>query len=174
MILEMIVVNSENTEPKEKILYSEWIPMNKFVILLLVFVIAILIATAITTSILVPSTRVYMLPIYAVLVLSSVLIYINYRGMEITITNNKIKIRFGLFNKKTIAFDELVAVDVIKAKIGKYFGLGVRIAFDSSVAFITNFGDAVELKYQENKVFVFSSKSSEVICNQLKDNIKIK
>jgi len=174
MILEMNVVNSKNTEPKEKILYSEWIPMNKFIILLFAFVIAVLISTAITTSILVPSTRVYMLPVYAALLLFFVLIAINYRGMGITITKNEIKIKFGLLNKKTIAFNELVAVDVIQAKIGKYFGLGVRIAFDSSVAFITNFGDAVELTYQENKVFVFSSKSSQDICNQLKDNIKIK
>ncbi|MCK5297612.1 MAG: hypothetical protein KAJ76_01810, partial [Candidatus Heimdallarchaeota archaeon] len=112
-------MNSRNNETKEEILYNEWIPMNKFIIILFAFVIAVLISTAITTSIYAPTTRVYMLPIYAMLCLFFVLIGINYRGIQITLTKNEIKVKFGLLNKKTISIDELVASEVIQATIGK-------------------------------------------------------
>ncbi|NPE09896.1 MAG: hypothetical protein GNW80_16570 [Asgard group archaeon] len=165
-------MNSRNNETKEEILYSEWIPMSKFIIILFAFVIAVLISTAITTSIFVPTTRAYMLPIYAVLCLFFVLIGLNYRGIEITLTESEIKVKFGLLNKKTILIDELITCEVMQATIGKYFGLGARIGFDSSVAFITNFGDAVKLAYQEDKIFVFSSKNSQQICNMLNEYIR--
>jgi len=164
-------LKSRNNETKEEILYSEWIPMNKFIIILFAFVIAVLISTAITTSIYAPTTRVYMLPIYALLCLFFVLIGINYRGIQITLTKNEIKIKFGLLNKKTILIDELVASEVIQATIGKYFGLGVRIGVDKSLAFVTNFGDAVKLTYQEDKLFVFSSKNCQEINNLLMNYI---
>ena len=170
--MELIVLNSRNNVTKEEILYSEWIPMSKIIIMLFAFVIAVLISTTITTSIYAPQTRVYMLPIYAVLCLFFVLIGINYRRIQITLTKNEIKVKFGLLNKKTISIDELVACEVIKASIGKYFGLGVRIGLDSSLAFVTNFGDAVKLTYQESKLFVFSSRNCQEICNQLNQYIE--
>lgn len=165
-------MNSRNNETKDEILYGEWIPMSKFIIILFAFIIAILISAAITTSIYSPTTRVYMLPIYALLCLLFVLIGINYRGIQITLTENEIEIKFGLLNKKTILIDELVASEVIQATIGKYFGLGARMGFDSSVAFITNFGDAVKLTYDQDKLFVFSSRDSQKICNMLNEYIE--
>lgn len=167
-------LNSRNNETKKEILYIEWIPMSKFIIILFAFVIAVLISTAITTSIYAPTTRVYMLPIYALLCLFFVLIGINYRGIQITLTKNEIKVEFGLLNKKTILIDELVACEVIQATIGKYFGLGARIGLDKSLAFITNFGDAVKLTYDQDKLFVFSSRDSQKICNMLNEYIENK
>jgi len=172
--MELIVLNSRNNVTKEEILYSEWIPMSKIIIMLFAFVIAVLISTTITTSIYAPQTRVYMLPIYAVLCLFFVLIGLNYRGIQITLTKNEIIVKFGLLNKKSISIDELVACEVIQATFGKYFGLGVRIGFDSSLAFMTNFGDAVKLTYHENKLFVFSSRNSQKICNILSEYIEKK
>ncbi|MCG3252285.1 MAG: hypothetical protein KAX09_00435 [Candidatus Heimdallarchaeota archaeon] len=170
--MDLIVVNSRDLETEEKILYNEWLPMSKFIVILFAFVIAVLISTAITTSIYAPTTRVYMLPIYALLCLFFVLIGINYRGIQITLTKNEIKIKFGLLNKKTILIDEIVASEVIQATIGKYFGLGARMGFDSSVAFIINFGDAVKLTYDHDKLFVFSSRDSQKICNMLNEYIE--
>ena len=170
--MDLIVVNSRDLETEEKILYNEWLPMSKFIVILFAFVIAVLISTAITTSIYAPTTRVYMLPIYALLCLFFVLIGINYRGIQITLTKNEIKIKFGLLNKKTISIEELVASEVIQATIGKYFGLGARMGFDFSVAFITNFGDAVKLTYDQDKLFVFSSRDSQKICNMLNEYIE--
>ena len=124
--MDLIVVISRDLETEEKILYNEWIPLSKFIVILIAFVIAILIST----------------------------------------------VKFGMLNKKTISFDELVACEVIQNTFGKYFGLGVRIGLDKSLAFVTNFGDAVKLTYQENKLFVFSSRNSQEICNQLNDYIE--
>lgn len=170
--MDLIVVISRDLETKEKILYNEWIPMSKFIVILFALVIAVLVSTAITTSIFAPQTRAYMLPVYAVLCLFFVLIGLNYRGIQITLTQNEITVKFGLINKKTVSFVELVACEVIQNTFGKYFGLGVRIGLDKSLAFVTNFGDAVKLTYQENKLFVFSSRNSQEICNQLNEYIE--
>ncbi|MBK5114609.1 MAG: hypothetical protein KGD59_02060 [Candidatus Heimdallarchaeota archaeon] len=161
-----------NIEDENNIIYSEWLTMSKFIVILFAFVIVVLISSAVSTSILAPHTRVYMLPVYAVLCLFFVLIGLNYRGIQISLTKNEIKVTFGLLNKKTISFDELVSCEIIQSTIGKYFGLGVRVGFDSSLAFITNFGDAVKLTYQENKLFVFSSKNCQKICNVLNEYIE--
>lgn len=170
--MDLTSLSSSKVNEENNLVFSEWIPMSKFILILFAFVIAVLISTAITTSIFAPETRAYLLPIYTVLCLFFVLIGLNYRGIRITITKNEIKVKFGLLNKKTISIDELVACEVIQATIGKYFGLGARIGFDCSLAFITNFGDAVKLTYQENKLFVFSSRNSQEICNILNDYIE--
>lgn len=170
--MELSILNSRNKETNENILYNEWIPISKFIVILIAFVIAILISTAITTSIFAPQTRAYILPIHVVLCIFFVLIGLNFRGIQITLTKNEITVKFGLLNKKTISFDELVACEVIQNTFGKYFGLGVRIGLDSSLAFVTNFGDAVKLTYQENKLFVFSSRNSQEICHQLNEYIE--
>ena len=169
--MELSIVNSRNKETNEDILYNEWIPMSKFIVILFAFVIAILISTAITTSIFVPQTRAYMLPIYVVLCIFFILIGLNYRRIHITLTKNEITVKFGVLNKKTISFDELVACEIIQATIGKYFGLGVRVGIDKSLAFVTNFGDAVKLTCHENKLFVFSTRNSQEICTLLKNYI---
>ncbi|MGC9779527.1 MAG: hypothetical protein HZR80_09830 [Candidatus Heimdallarchaeota archaeon] len=159
--------SKNEADEKETILYSEWVPMSKIVVILIILLVAVLITNTIIISVLEPQEMVLAISLGGALSILFLLIGLNFRGLRITLTKNVIKIKFGIFNKKIISLDELVSCEVIKASFGKYYGMGIRLGSDSSWAYITDFGDAVKLTYQESKLFVFSTKNYPEICKIL-------
>jgi hypothetical protein len=79
----------------------------------------------------------------------------NYRCIKIQIINNELSVVYGLFNRKTFLFDDIVSCKKTKASFGRYWGVGVRYGSDGSVAYTTSFGDAVEVSPNAGRVFVF-------------------
>jgi len=158
-----------NEKDEEGILYSEWVPITKFIPIAILLLIAVLIATAITTSILEPQEMALTISLCGVLSLFFIFIGLNFRGIKITVTNNEIEVKYGLLSKKVISLKDLVSCEVTKASFNKYLGFGVRIGTDSSLAFTTSFGEAVKLTYLESKLFVFSTKNSQKICDILEE-----
>ena len=88
----------------------------------------------------------------------------NYRGLEIKINHDELSVKYGILNKKSIKLKEIVSCNVTKASFGRYGGSGVRYGFDGSKAYTTSFGNAVEIIPKEGRTFVFSSKRPEHIC----------
>ncbi len=170
----MIILKSKNTNTeKEDILYSEWVPISKIVVILIVFLELLLITNIILISILKPQEMVLAVSLGVPLIVLFLLIGWNFRGLQITLTKDVIKIKFGIINKKIITLDELVSCEVIKASFGKYYGMGIRVGSDSSWAYVTDFGDAVKLTYQKSRLFVFSSKNHQKLIDLLKEHNKI-
>ncbi|MFW9923176.1 MAG: hypothetical protein ACFFDW_07830 [Candidatus Thorarchaeota archaeon] len=165
-------MKEKNNINPSSILYEEWIPISKFILVLFIFIITILITAIILTFFYDPIDKIPMLAIGIPFIAFFILIYINYRGMKIIITNDLLIVRFGIFNKKEILISDILTFDNINVKFGDYLGLGVRIGFDSSLAFVTNFGDAIKLSYANSKLFVFSTNNHQEVSRIIAERKK--
>ena len=92
------------------------------------------------------------------------LLFWNYRRIEIQLSTRELYVRYGFFNKKFIQLDNVVSCETIKASFGRYLGIGVRYGMDGSQAYTTSFGDAVKIIPLKGRVFVFSSHDPKKIC----------
>ena len=156
-------MNKSNAENKD-VVYSEWVPIHKAIIALFILVIMILVSVAITTSILEPQSMAITLPFCIVLTIFLILLAINFRGIKITITKVTIEVKYGLFSKKLFTFEDITSCEATEATFKNYIGIGVRVGFYSSLAYTTNFGEAVKLTNKEERLFVFSTRNSQEIC----------
>lgn len=95
------------------------------------------------------------------------LLFLNYRGIKIQINSNNLSVNFGLFNRKSIKLDEIVACKTVKSSFDRYGGAGVRYGFDGSWAYTTSLGNAVEVTPKKGRTFVFSSNNPQEICKIL-------
>jgi hypothetical protein len=94
------------------------------------------------------------------------LVFLNYRGLHIKIYDQKLSVTYGRFDKKVFLLSDIVSCKKTKS-FGRYLGVGVRVGFDGSLAYTTSFGSAVEVTPKSGRVFVFSSKSPDKICQIL-------
>lgn len=92
------------------------------------------------------------------------LLFVNFRGIKIQLTSNRLIVNYGLLNKKSIRFDEIESCRVMKASFGRYGGIGVRYGLDGSSAYTISFGKAVEITPKKGRMFVFSSNNPDKIC----------
>jgi hypothetical protein len=81
------------------------------------------------------------------------------------LSTKELLISYGILNRKSIPFDEIVSCEPTKASFRRYGGVGVRYGFDGSWAYTTSFGDAVKIIPRSGRPFVFSSSQPEKICN---------
>jgi len=100
------------------------------------------------------------------------LLFWNYRGIQIQVADKELLINYGFFNRKHISMVDIVSCEPTKALFRKYGGVGVRFGLDGSWAYTTSFGDAVKIILRKGRPFVFSSNNPEKICsiiNQMKN-----
>lgn len=98
-------------------------------------------------------------------------IFWNYRGLKIQVSNKELLVAYGLFNRKTYLLKDIVSCQITKASFGRYWGVGIRYGSDGSVAYSTSLGDAVEVSPKTGRVFVFSSRRPEQVCEAMKRNM---
>ena len=105
-------------------------------------------------------------------VISAFLLFLfwNYRGLKIQISNDRLYVVYGLFNRKTFLIKDLASCKKTKASFGRYWGVGVRYGSDGSEAYSTSLGDAVEVAPKTGRTFVFSSKRPDQVCEIIKRN----
>ena len=154
------------------VLYSEWVPAGKFVKAIvgsvsLLFLLVLVVSIWVIFSIQNPSfAAIIALPMVFLLI-----VYGNYRGIQIRISSKELIIRYGLLNRKHIHMSDIVSCEPTKANFGKYWGVGVRYGTDRSFAYTTSFGNAVKIVLKKGRPFVFSSHNPQGICdiiNQVK------
>jgi len=107
---------------------------------------------------------------FLIIVLSSVVAFVlflfwNYKGIKIQVSNKKLLIKYGIFNRKSIALEDIVSCETIKASFGRYGGIGVRYGIDGSWAYTMSFGNAVKIILRKGRPFAFSSNNPQKICN---------
>ncbi len=164
-----ITINNDN------LLYSEWIPIAKFVKITISLLFLFIIVITIIISALSLQVMIFLLIILGSVCIFISIMYLNYRGLQIILTNNQIEVKYGIFNYKIISLKKIMRCDPTKATFRKYGGVGVRYGLDGSWAYNTDFGKAVKLTYQNGKPFVFSTKNPQKICNlinKLTKNLK--
>jgi hypothetical protein len=99
------------------------------------------------------------------------LVFWNYRGLQIKICDQRLSVTYGRFDKKVFLLSDIVSCKKTKS-FGRYLGVGVRVGLDGSLAYTTSFDSAVEVTLTGGRVFVFSTKNPDKICQILEANKK--
>jgi hypothetical protein len=149
--------------------YSEWVPMGRLVKGLVAMFVCLEVFISFTILYfdgLSMESLVGVAIAWGILALI-VFLFWNYRGLCIQVSDGRLTVTYGRFNKKSYALDDLASCKRTKAGFGRYFGIGVRYGTDGSVAYTTSFGDAVEVTPKEGQVFVFSSKQPDQVCRAI-------
>jgi len=150
----------------ENLEYSEWVPAGTLVKGLFAMVSAIIVL--VTLAVFLFSTELLVEDILGVVfswVLLAFLLFVfwNFRGLRIQITDKRLYLDYGLFNKKSFLLKEIISCKKTKA-FGRYLGVGVRYGLDNSMAYTTSFANAVEISPKVGRTFVFSSKNPDKVC----------
>lgn len=95
-----------------------------------------------------------------ILILALVLVFFNFRKLDIRVDAQKIEVSYGVI-KKTTSWNDIVSCESITARPALYGGVGVRLGTDRSLAFTTSFGNAVRIVTRNGLPFVFSTNNPE-------------
>ena len=149
--------------------YIEWVPAGKLVTSLFVgfFAYIVVFTIAIFLFIELSAETVYGLVFGWGISAFLLFLFWNYRGIKIQISNDKLSVVYGLFNRKTFLLKDIVSCKKTRASFGRYWGVGVRYSSDGSEAYTTSLGDAVEIAPKNSRVFVFSSKQPDKVCKAI-------
>lgn len=150
----------------ENIEYTEWVPAGALVKGL--FAMVSLIVVAVSFAVFFFSEELLVEDIFGVSIAWVVLaflllVYWNYRGLNIKINDQSLSVTYGRFDKKTFLLEDISSCKKTKA-FGRYFGVGVRLGFDGSIAYTTSFASAVEITPKAGRGFVFSSRNPDKVC----------
>lgn len=163
------IINENNTQKNEEILYMEWVPAGRFVKVVVISVCLLIISIGIIITAFKPKELTFLGIIFGIVSLFIFLIYWNFRGLKITLTKNQLEVDYGIFNHKRISLQKISVCEITKANFRKYWGIGIRLGLDGSWAYTTDFGEAVKLIFQEGRPFVFSTRNPQKICNLIQE-----
>jgi hypothetical protein len=91
------------------------------------------------------------------------ILYINYRKLIIFVKDNKIQLKYGIFNNKSIPIELIEGYEIIKPKFFTFGGIGVRLGLDGSWAYLSDFKTALKITYKEHRTFIFSTRKPKEI-----------
>ena len=149
----------------ENLVYEEWVAVGTLM-KALIGLFSLLITCILLTTIVV---GVAIQHPFLIIVLSSVVAFVlflfwNYKGIKIQVSNKKLLVNYGIFNRKSILLEDIVSCETIKASFKRYGGIGVRYGIDGSWAYTTSFGNAVKIIPRKGRPFAFSSNNPQQIC----------
>lgn len=148
------------------VVFSEWVPAGSLVKVLVAFVsLIVLFVLSITIMTGVALQNPFWVSVSASVLAFLLLMFWNYRGIQVQVSKERLSVDYGLFNHKTIPLSDIVSCEPTKASFRKYGGVGIRLGLDGSWAYTTSLGDAVRIKRMKGKPFVFSTRASDEICN---------
>ena len=146
--------------------YVEWVPAGALVkgLFALISVIIVVVSFAVFLF----SGGLVMEDIFGIALAWAILgflllVYWNYRGLQIKIDDQRLSVTYGRLDKKSFLLSDIVSCKKTKS-FGRYLGVGVRAGLDGSVAYTTSFDGAVEITPKVGRVFVFSTKNPDKIC----------
>jgi hypothetical protein len=150
----------------EKVEYSEWVPVGALVKGL--FSMVSLIIVVVTFAVFFFNDGLLMEDVLGVsvawVVLAILLLVLwNYRGLQIKINDESLFVNYGRFDKKSFLLKDIISCKKTRS-FGRYLGVGVRVGLDGSMAYTTSFASAVEITSKEGRLFVFSSKNPDKVC----------
>ena len=162
-------IKGNHIQKNDEILYVEWVPAGKFVKAVILFACLLILSLGIIISAFKPKELAFIWIILGAVSLFIFLLYWNFRGLNITLTNNLLEVAYGIFNHKRIPLNNITSCDMTKAHFRTYLGVGIRFGVDGSWAYNTDFGEAVKLTFQSGRPFVFSTRNPQEICNLINE-----
>ena len=162
-------IKEKNIQKNDEILYVEWVPAGRLVKGLVLFVCVLCISIGIIITAFNPGELAFIGIMLGAVSLFIFLMYWNYRGLKITLTNTQLEVAYGIFNHKRIPLQKISGCEITKASFRKYGGVGIRLGLDGSWAYTTDFGEAVKLVFQKGRPFVFSTRNPQKICNLINE-----
>jgi hypothetical protein len=146
--------------------YNEWVPAGALVKGLFGLVTGIIVVVSV--SLILFTNNLLMEDVMGlafswVILAFLLLVFWNFKGLRIKITDESLTLAYGLFNKKSFLLNDITSCKKTRA-FGRYLGVGVRYGTDGSMAYTTSFSDAVEITPESGRTFVFSSKNPDKIC----------
>ena len=163
------ILNENNIQKNDEILFTEWVPAGRFVKVVVLFACILIASLGIIITAFIPKELVFIGIFLCAVSLFIFLIYWNYRGLKITLTSNQLEVVYGIFNHKRIPINNITSCDITKASFRTYCGVGIRFGLDGSWAYNTDFGEAVKLTFQHGRAFVFSTRNPQKICNLINE-----
>ncbi|MBY8992258.1 MAG: hypothetical protein KGD58_16050 [Candidatus Lokiarchaeota archaeon] len=159
----------KKTHRNEEIVYEEWVPAGGVVrsVMLIVFILIISIVIIVITFM--PEDLMFIGIIFGAVSLFILLLYRNFRGLRIFITRHQIEVDYGIFNHKKIPVQKITGCEETKTNFRRYGGIGIRLGWDGSWAYSTDFGEAVKIILLEGRPFVFSTRNSQKICKLINE-----
>jgi len=96
-----------------------------------------------------------------------IFIWYNFRHLDFLITADYVKFGFGVV-KKRIKRSDLASCEPYHVRFGTYWGYGIRIGWDKTIAYISRSGPAVKLVLKGGKwPYVVNVNDSAKICDLL-------
>ena len=158
----------------KSVVYEEWVAAGTLVKALVgFFSLLIMCILLITIVVGVAIQHPFLIVVLASPLAFVLLVFWNYKGIRIQVSNKKLLINYGIFNRKSIPLEDIISCETIKASFGRYGGIGVRYGTDGSWAYTTSLGDAVKIILRKGKPFVFSSNNPEKICGIISQTKKV-
>ena len=158
-------IKENKIQKNDEILYVEWVPAGRFIKGVMLFVCLSFISISIIISAFNPKELAFLGIIFGAVSIIIFLLYWNYRGLKISLTNNQLEVVYGIFNSKKILLNTITSCNITKADFRTYGGVGIRFGTDGSWAYNTDFGEAVKLTFQDGRPFVFSTRDPQKICD---------
>ena len=162
-------MNENNRQNENEVLYTEWVPVGKFVKIIALCVFVSILSLGIILTALQPIEMSLVGILLGVASLIVYLFYYNYRGLKIFITKRLLGVDYGAFNHKRILLNMIIDCNVVKALFRTFGGVGIRLGLDGSWAYNTDFGDAVKLTLKDKRPFVFSTRNPQKICSLINE-----
>jgi len=166
-------IKENEIQKNDEIVYGEWVSAGRFVKSVMLFVCLLFIFIGIIIFAFNPKELAFLGIIFGAVSIIIFLLYWNYRGLKISLTNNQLEVVYGIFNRKKIPLNTITSCNITKADFRTYGGVGIRFGTDGSWAYNTDFGEAVKLTFQDGRPFVFSTRNPQKICDlisQLSNN----
>jgi hypothetical protein len=156
---------------EEETLYFEWVPAGKLIKTIIIAVNILILITPILVLIIEPVDLWPVLIVDSFMFLFISLLYLNYRGISIKLTQELLSVRYGQFNYKRIHLQDILSIESTTTPFTKYGGMGVRLGLDGSWAYNIDFNGALKISVLNRRPFVFSTRNPDKIIeiiNQLK------
>ncbi|UCH04640.1 MAG: hypothetical protein JSW05_00315 [Candidatus Thorarchaeota archaeon] len=98
-----------------------------------------------------------------------VILYLNFRVLRITITQNHLKVTYGRLNRKIVPLERMTDCEHIQIRLKEYGGIGIRLGRDGTWAYNTSLGDAVRVGISGERPFAFSTAHPKDVCELLQE-----
>lgn len=145
--------------------YREEVPLTSWAVIMIGLFITVL-----TPTLILETLTVYREPwtlwLYGVLDLFFIVILVNFRKLVIVIDSKYLVASFGLIIKR-IKLADIKYYEPVDTTLSVYTGMGIRYGGDGSLAFLPTLGDAIKLRFESGRPFVFSTRNQEDVLQIL-------
>ena len=145
--------------------YREEVPLTQWATIMIGLFITVLTPTFVLETFAV-NREPWTLWLFGVLDVFFIVVLLNFRKLVIVIDSKYLVASFGLITKR-IRLADIKQCEPVDATLSVYTGMGIRYGGDGSLAFLPTLGDAIKLRFESGRPFVFSTRNQEHVLQIL-------